>query len=158
MRPVTSFLSTYRFVCAKIAVYLPFILSIQYIRKSVTVCNEFVVHCITSVQSYHTKNYYAITMSSRPISTMYRHTISPICDQRGPTHSPKTAKKTPQTNRFSYPGSLGLWVVGGWIMASSHPPPCNIYWINHLEQIGSFSGPFETGTCGCSKHILADTI
>merc|ERR1712055_1195802 len=57
---------------------------------------------VISVQSYHTKNYYVITMSSRPISTMYRHTISPICDQRGPTHSPKTAKKTPQTNRFSF--------------------------------------------------------
>ena len=57
---------------------------------------------VISVQSYHTKNYYVITMSSRPISTMYRHTISPICDQRGPPHSPKTAKKTPQTNRFSF--------------------------------------------------------
>ena len=57
---------------------------------------------ISSVQSYHSKKYYAITMSSRPISTMSRHTISPICDHGGPPHSPKTAKNTPQTNRFSF--------------------------------------------------------
>merc|ERR1711888_198642 len=57
---------------------------------------------VISVQSYHSKNYYAITMLSRPTSTVSRHTRSPICDQGGPPHSPKTARNTPQTNRFSF--------------------------------------------------------
>ena len=116
---------------------------------------------VISVQSYHSKNYYAITMLSRPTSTVSRHTISPICDQGGPPHSPKTARNTPQTNRFSYPGNLwlgSLWVVGGWIMASTHPPPCNIHWINHFWLIGSLPQLFETEKCGISGYILVDTI
>ena len=39
---------------------------------------------VISVQSYHSKNDYAITMLSRPSSTVSRHTISLICDQGGP--------------------------------------------------------------------------
>merc|ERR1712055_541358 len=70
-----------------------------------------------SVQSYHSKNDYAITMLSRPTSTVSRHTISPICDHGRPPHSPKTAKNKPQTSRFSYPGCLG--VAYDWLGAGS---------------------------------------
>ena len=49
---------------------------------------------VISVQSYHSKNYYAITMLSRPTSTVSRHTISPICDYGGPPHSRNATQTT----------------------------------------------------------------
>ena len=60
------------------------------------------INTFSSVQSYHSKNDYAITVLSRPTSTVSRHTISPICDHGRPPHSPKTARNKPQTNRFSF--------------------------------------------------------
>ena len=52
---------------------------------------------VIGVQSYHSLNDYAITMLSRPTSTVSRHTISPICDHGGPPHSPKTGRNATQT-------------------------------------------------------------
>ena len=41
-----------------------------------------------SVQLYHSKNNYAISMLSRPTLAVSRHTISPICDHGGPWGTP----------------------------------------------------------------------
>merc|ERR1712015_167908 len=52
-----------------------------------------------SVQLYHSKYNYAITMLSRPTLAVSRHTISPICDHGGPWGTlgdPLTAPKCPK--------------------------------------------------------------
>ena len=85
---------------------------------------------VISVQSYHSKNYYAITMLSRPTSTVSRHTISPICDQGGAPHSPKTARNTPQTNTFSYPGSIGVAYEWLGLDFGFNPPTTLQYLLN----------------------------
>ena len=57
---------------------------------------------VISVQSYHSKNNCAITVLSRPTSTVSRHTISPICDHGGPPHSPKMGSNATQTTTVFY--------------------------------------------------------
>ena len=65
---------------------------------------------VISMQSYHSKIDYAVTMLSRPTLAVSIHIISPICDHGGPPHSPKTVKTTPKTTRFSF-------------VHVQHPPP-----------------------------------
>ena len=57
---------------------------------------------VISMQSYHSKIDYAVTMLSQPTLAVSIHIISPICDHGGPPHSPKTVKTTPKTTRFSF--------------------------------------------------------
>ena len=71
---------------------------------------------VISVQSYHSKNYYAITMLSRPTSTVSRHTISPICDQGDPLTAPKRPEISPKPTDFPTPGTFG-WVAYEWLGA-----------------------------------------
>ena len=65
---------------------------------------------VISMQSYHSKIDYAVTMLSQPTLAVSIHIISPICDHGGPPHSPKTVKTTPKTTRFSF-------------VHVQHPPP-----------------------------------
>ena len=61
---------------------------------------------VIRLQSYHSKNDYAITVLSQPTSTVSRHTISPICDHEGPSHSPKTGRNATQTTTFLFVDAL----------------------------------------------------
>ena len=64
---------------------------------------------VIRVPSYHSKNDYAITVLSRPTTTVSRHTISPICDHGdhgGPPHSPKTGRNATQTTTFFFVDAL----------------------------------------------------
>ena len=53
------------------------------------------------MDSSHSKILYAISLSCRPISSVSRHTISPIWDQWGPPPGPKTARDAPKNATFS---------------------------------------------------------
>ena len=54
------------------------------------------VRSLSSMEPSHSKISYAMSLSCQPTLVVSRHTISPICDQGGPPHSPKTGRNAPR--------------------------------------------------------------
>ena len=63
---------------------------------------------VISVQSYHSKNDHAITVLSRPTSTVSRHTISPISDHGDPSQPQSGQKQAPNQQVFLCPPPMRL--------------------------------------------------
>ena len=57
---------------------------------------------VISIQLYHSKNNYAITMLFQPTLTVSKQTISPICDHGRPPHSTRTGRNATQTTTFFF--------------------------------------------------------
>ena len=105
VRPCISYMAIWPF---KVDVSYPNELKSQFAHRVHDLPNSHVIAkgTVSSMEPSHSKISYAMPLSCQPTLSVSSQTITPIWDQGGPPHSPKTGRNATQTTAFFFVDAL----------------------------------------------------